>query len=53
MNKNRKRLTIVLAFAFTLALAFGMATGCYGSNPFDPNYVPGDSLRKDTSKNQG
>lgn len=53
MTKNRKRVTFVLAFAFTLALAFGLATACYGSNPFNPNYIPGDSLHKDTTHNQG
>jgi hypothetical protein len=53
MTTNRKRATFVLAFAFALALAFGLATACYGTNPFTPNYIPGDSLRKDSSKNQG
>lgn len=53
MTQNRKRLTLVLLILFASALAAGLSSACYGSHPFAPNFMPSDSLRKDTTQNQG
>lgn len=53
MTQHRQRLTLVVLILFASAVAAGLTSACYGSHPFDPNYMPGDSLRKDSTQNQG
>jgi hypothetical protein len=53
MNQSRAYRWVTVAFALGLALAVGLAGGCYGRDPFSPNLVPGDSVHHDSTQNQG
>lgn len=54
MSRNGAYRWMTVALVMGLALAFGLASGCYGRNPLNPNYVPGDSLHpNDSTPSQG
>jgi hypothetical protein len=52
MHNRRAYRWVTVAVGLGLALAVGLAAGCYGRDPLNPNLVP-DSLHRDSTQNQG
>lgn len=53
MRRTHAYRWVTVVVMLTLALAFGLATGCISSNPVNPNLVPGDSLHYDSTRGRG